>query len=167
MAKLAVTIDDHTYDVELTLSPQCSDGCIVTVNGNRIPLIIPELGNPLREVEWLIVDGRPYELSYEENLQWIKAYSGLHRVRIHDHEVAVVPARSSDGRVKAPIPGLITRILASEGEQVKADQPLLVLEAMKMENEIRAPLDGRIESLAVIMGQTVAQNDVLVRITGS
>ncbi len=43
MAKLAVTIDHHTYDVELTLAPQCGEGCYVTVNGQQIPLIIPDL----------------------------------------------------------------------------------------------------------------------------
>ena len=163
MAKLAVTIDDYTYDVELTLAPQCGDGCFITIDGKRMPLIIPDLGKPQAEIEWLIIDGRPYELTVEENLQWIKAFSGLHRVKIHDHEAAVVPPRSSDGRVKAPIPGLITRILVNEGDRVKLDQPLLVLEAMKMENEIRAPLDGRIESVAVMNGQTVAQNDLLIR----
>lgn len=165
MAKLAVTIDDYTYDVELTLSPKCSDGCNVTINGKQMALVVPDFDKPMMEIEWVIVDGRPYEFSAEENLQWIKAYSGLHQVKIHDHGAAVVPLRSSDGRVKAPIPGLITRILVDEGQEVKADQPLLVLEAMKMENEIRAPLSGRVESLAVENGQTVAQNDVLVRIS--
>ncbi|MDX1416881.1 MAG: biotin/lipoyl-containing protein [Candidatus Promineifilaceae bacterium] len=164
MAKLAVTIDDQTYDIELSLSPQCGAVCFVTIDGTRIPITVPDLENPALELEWIIVDGRPYELTVEENLQWIKAYSGLHRVKIHDHEAAVVPIRSSDGRVKAPIPGLITQILVEEGQEVTLDQPLLVLEAMKMENEIRAPLDGHIETLSVEQGQTVAQNDILVSI---
>jgi biotin carboxyl carrier protein len=164
MAKLAVTIDDHTYNIELTLAPKCSNGCKVKVNGEEMPLAIPDPGSPLWEVEWIIVDGRPYELTFEENLQWIKAYSGLHRVKIHDHAAKVITTRSSDGRVKAPIPGLITRILIKEGERIKVGQPILVLEAMKMENEIRAPLDGQIESFAVEIGQTVAQNDLLARI---
>jgi biotin carboxyl carrier protein len=82
-------------------------------------------------------------------------------VQIHDQETRVRRTVSGDGRIKAPIPGLITRILVREGQAVKANQTLFMLEAMKMENEIRAPFDGMIRSLSVIPGQTVAQNDVL------
>ena len=167
MAKLAVTLDNDIDDIQLTLASHCTNGCQVTVNGKEISLVVPEPGHPLWEVEWIIVDGRPYELTFAENLQWVKAFSGLHQVQIHDLEAVEVLPRSSDGRIKAPIPGLITRILVQEGELVQVDQPLLVLEAMKMENEIRAQLDGRIESLAVVTGQTVAQNDLLVRIARS
>jgi biotin carboxyl carrier protein len=66
--------------------------------------------------------------------------------------------------VKAPIPGLVTRILAEAGEKVQAGQTLLILEAMKMENEIRAPFDGVLRSIPVSAGQTVARNQVLAEV---
>jgi biotin carboxyl carrier protein len=112
----------------------------------------------------MIIDERPYELTVVEKLHWVKAYSGLHRVQILDSEAKVARPTSGDGRVKAPIPGLITRILAEEGDRVHAEQTLFVLEAMKMENEIRAPFDGVVKSLSVSTNQVVAQNDVLAEI---
>ena len=71
---------------------------------------------------------------------------------------------SGDGRVKAPIPGLISRVLVEPGATVSAGQPLVVLEAMKMENEIRAPFDGVVSALSVSVGQTVLGNQVLAEV---
>lgn len=55
----------------------------------------------------------------------------------------------SDGRVKSPIPGLVAHIRVQVGDRVEAGQPILVLEAMKMENEIRAPVKGVVTAVHV------------------
>ena len=68
------------------------------------------------------------------------------------------------GAVKAPLPGSILEIQVKEGESVKAGNVLLILEAMKMENEIVAPIDGVIKSIYVKAGDTVNTNDLLVSI---
>ena len=65
--------------------------------------------------------------------------------------------------VKAAIPGRVLRILVKPGDEVTAKQPLLVLEAMKMENDVRATRDGTIRSVEVAAGQAVGAGDVLVR----
>ena len=65
-------------------------------------------------------------------------------------------------RVLSVMPGVVTRILVAEGESVEEDQPLLILEAMKMENEIRSPRSGTIAHLAVSTGTTVASGELLV-----
>jgi biotin carboxyl carrier protein len=59
------------------------------------------------------------------------------------------------GMIKALMPGRVTRIAVSEGDAVKKGTGLLILEAMKMENEIQAPADGTIERIFVTPGQTV------------
>ncbi len=69
--------------------------------------------------------------------------------------------KSSD--VKAPIPGRVLRVLVQPGETVEAGKPLLVLEAMKMENEVRAPRDGTIASIEVAAGQAVGAGELLAR----
>jgi len=69
--------------------------------------------------------------------------------------------KSSD--VKAAIPGRVLRILVKPGDVVTAKQPLLVLEAMKMENDVRSTRDGTIRSVEVVAGQAVGAGDVLVR----
>ena len=67
--------------------------------------------------------------------------------------------------VSAPMPGKILRILVKEGEQVKTGQGLLVLEAMKMENEIPSPKDGIIKSILIKEGDTVDTGQPLIEIT--
>ena len=64
-------------------------------------------------------------------------------------------------QVTAPMPGKIVRVLAAAGDQVVAGQGLLVIEAMKMQNEIRAPKSGRIEKLLVREGQAVNSGEIL------
>src|SRR5688572_14024737 len=71
-------------------------------------------------------------------------------------------AQSGDTEVKAPIPGLISKVLVAEGDKVKKDQPILTLDAMKLENEIAAPKDGTIKSISVKPGAKVDKGQVLV-----
>lgn len=66
--------------------------------------------------------------------------------------------------VKAPIPGDVLSILVKVGDEVKKNQVLLMLEAMKMENEIVAPVDGKIVSLEVSKGDSVISGQVLLQI---
>ena len=75
------------------------------------------------------------------------------------------PKRDAGGReVIAPLPGLIREVLVSEGDQVKKGQKIMVLEAMKMENEINADSDGTITSLLVAKGDSVQGGDPLATI---
>jgi len=164
MSRLTVELDGQSYNVELILTPHCDPSCMVTINGQEVSIIVPNSGSPFTDLDWMIIDERPYEISFDSQLHWLRAFSGLHRLNIEDREAKATRPRSSDGRVKAPIPGLITRIMVAEGDIVKAEQPLLILEAMKMENEIRAPFDGRVEQINIAHGQSVVMNDVLAEI---
>jgi biotin carboxyl carrier protein len=65
-------------------------------------------------------------------------------------------------RVVAPMPGKVVRILVKPGDEVKARQGLVVVEAMKMENELRAARDGRVRDVAVSEGQSVDAGAVLL-----
>ena len=164
MSSLNVTIDGHQYKVELNLSARGGEVYEVTIAGETMPVILPRPNDPIADVEWLIIDGQPYEIIFDANLQWIKAYDGAHTVEVRDQNQRVARPRSGDGRVKAPIPGLVTRILVEPGAAVTAGQTLVVLEAMKMENEIRAPFDGMVSSVPATTGQTVVRNQVLVEV---
>jgi biotin carboxyl carrier protein len=64
-------------------------------------------------------------------------------------------------QVTAPMPGKVVRVLVSEGDAVEAGQGLLVVEAMKMQNEIRSPKNGRVEKLLAKEGLAVNAGDVL------
>ena len=65
-------------------------------------------------------------------------------------------------RVTAPMPGKVVRVLVKPGDDVKARQGLVVVEAMKMENELRAARDGRVRDVAVAEGQSVDAGAVLL-----
>ncbi len=64
--------------------------------------------------------------------------------------------------IKAPMPGLILDIKVQVGDEVKKDDPLLILEAMKMENILKSPGDGKIKSVKVRQGDNVVKNQLLI-----
>ena len=83
----------------------------------------------------------------------------------HARLAAVAGARGASHahvELKAPMPGLLVRVLCEVGEEVQAGQPLAVLQAMKMENELALPRGGKVASVQAQAGQTVEQNQVLV-----
>jgi biotin carboxyl carrier protein len=65
-------------------------------------------------------------------------------------------------RVAAPMPGRVVRVLVAAGDQVEARQPVVVVEAMKMENELRSPKSGRVKTVTVAAGTSVEAGRVLV-----
>ncbi|MBV9893521.1 MAG: biotin/lipoyl-binding protein [Chloroflexi bacterium] len=83
----------------------------------------------------------------------------------HARLASVVGARSGAHahlELKAPMPGLLVRLLCAVGDEVEPAQPLAVLQAMKMENELSLPRHGRVTAVNVTAGQTVEQGQVLV-----
>ena len=78
--------------------------------------------------------------------------------------VAAKPAEVGSGSVVAPMPGTILKVLKATGDAVKAGEVVLILEAMKMENEITAPVDGTVGSLNLTEGSTVAGGDLLFEV---
>ncbi len=68
-----------------------------------------------------------------------------------------IPGKAGDGpqHLKAPMPGKVVRVLVKAGDLVRPRQPLVVIEAMKMENELRAVSDGVVSELHVVEGQSV------------
>lgn len=72
------------------------------------------------------------------------------------------PTTPSLGGITAPLPGDVVEILVNPGDEVKAGQVICVLEAMKMRNSVRTPRDGKIASVEVSVGQSVAHGAALV-----
>jgi acetyl/propionyl-CoA carboxylase alpha subunit len=164
MQKLSVTIDKQVYEIEASVFPQNESEFSVWVNGELLTVNIPDIEAPFAKQEWFVVNGRPYEITFHKNLDWIKGFGGLHRLEVRDEEALIAKPVSSDGRIKAPIPGIITRVMVEKGQEVERGEPLLILEAMKMENEIRAPKTGIVQTLPVSEGQAVLREQVLAEI---
>jgi len=64
--------------------------------------------------------------------------------------------------LKSPMPGLIKKVHIKVGDEIKKGEPLLVLEAMKMENILKAPVDVKVSQIKVVEGNTVEKNQILV-----
>lgn len=164
MHTIAVTIGGHDFEVTIRQTSSIGDRFTAQVDGMEWDVIVPDNGQ-LGPIEWTIVGDRPYEILYDDDLQTLRVYSGKHHVKVRDTRSTLIRPESGDGRVKAPIPGLIDRILVVKGQQVTAGDPMIVLEAMKMENEIRAPRSGVVTSVRVKPGDSVVRNTILAEVS--
>lgn len=79
---------------------------------------------------------------------------------------AAPAAGSASAKLSAPLPGNITKILVKEGDKVKKGDTIIIMEAMKMENNITAEADCTIQAIKCQVGQTVNQGDVLAELSG-
>jgi biotin carboxyl carrier protein len=161
MIKVNVTVDGKAFEVDLLTLSGAENAVAVTCNGEALDVAVPRVATP-DQMEWIIVNGRPYEIAIDPSLRWIKAFDGMHRVEVSDRSASVARPSSGDGRVKAPIPGLVTRVLVAKGDAVEAGQSLLLLEAMKMENDISILRGGAVKEIRVQVGQKVNLGDVLL-----
>ena len=115
----------------------------------------------------LLIGGKSYRVVLDADPADPALHIGAQRVpyRIDDPRSARSRRRQakSDGPVslKASMPGRVVRLLVEKGAAVAAHQGVLVIEAMKMQNEITAPKEGRVADLRVAAGDTVAAGDVL------
>jgi acetyl/propionyl-CoA carboxylase alpha subunit len=164
MSKLTIRIDGRTYEVELNPLPMNGSGISVSIAGKIVHVQTNDSGTPAGGMEWFMIDGRAVEVSIDSDFNWIETRRGTFPLKIQDQSSFVSSLQNGDGRVKAPIPGQVTQLLVQVGEQVTVGQPLLILEAMKMENEIRSPRSGKILTINVVQGQSVSLNELLFEI---
>lgn len=164
MPRFAIRVADHEFSVELAGQPE-SGQLEVRLDEQNVVVRLPPAGEPLEAPGWLVIDNRPCELELDPELHWIATGSERRRLDVRDLETVVVRAIKGNGRVKAPIPGQITRLFVARGETVEADQPLCVLEAMKMENEVRAPQAGIVSELPIEVGHIVRRGQLLAEIS--
>lgn len=116
----------------------------------------------------LVADGRVYEIRREQIGSMTRLHVGRREylVEVRDPRALVGRKRSGAGdsgpkKVVASMPGRVLRVVAAEKATIEAGQPILVLEAMKMQNEIASPKTGVIQKLFVVEGGRVNAGDVL------
>ena len=141
----------------------------VRVDGDRISANCPEPAGP--NVYSFLVDGASHTILAERagSGVWDLQLRGRrHRVEVVDERTKVMREMSPAGPdldgpvpVRAPMPGLVVKVKVEKGELVEVGRGLLVVEAMKMENSLTAPVGGRIGTIHVVAGQTVEKDEVL------
>jgi biotin carboxyl carrier protein len=121
----------------------------------------------------LIVDGRSHEsYIYQGDDNWqVLLHGRLYPVTVEDEREKRLRAAAGGGvaetgeyHLRAPMPGLVVTITVAEGEEVKRGQVILILESMKMQNELKSPRDGVIGRIRVKPGETVEQKQTLLSV---
>ena len=148
------------------------DGCAAMVDGttHRVTILAAGphtsiAGGAVVEALALEIDGRPWRaLVARERARLLVSVAG----RVFAFETGEAAAGGHEtvgsGTVTAPMPGKIVSVLVAEGDAVVVGQPLVVLEAMKMETTLAAEVAGRVRAVRAVAGATVAAGDVLVEI---
>jgi biotin carboxyl carrier protein len=165
--KYVVLFDGQTLEVEV-------DGDRVRVDGESYQAFLTSIpGTPLRQ---LLLDGRPLTLSVEAlgRGRWALTPRGERwELEVLDERTRHIRTlagagdqRRPAGVLKAPMPGLVVRVQVELGQRVSVGTPLVVLEAMKMENELKASASAVVKALRVGAGDTVEKGQVLVEFEG-
>jgi len=161
--KYVATLNDKTFTIEIN-------------HENRILFEGVERAVDFRLIDQqhvysLLLDTASYEALVEEREgeYWVFLRGYLFAVRVEDERERRLREASGERHgpagevaVKAPMPGLIVAVPVQEGQPVRKGEKLVLLESMKMQNELRAPRDGTVKSIRVKPGQSVEQNQILV-----
>lgn len=156
-------VGDRSFDLSF-------EGGHVVIDGERFPYSFEMLRDGYAS---LIVDGTSVPVAVDVVGEGrIEVTLGGQRttVEVKDERDLLVDAfgladeAAGGGAVKAPMPGLVLDVLVAEGDEVTAEQGVLVLEAMKMENELTAPSGGVVTAIHVAEGEAVDKNELLISI---
>lgn len=129
----------------------------VIVNGSEFAVKLLQRQGSL--VEFSVAD-EVYRVDVQQCIELSEKFSGQAAAT---GSVSQVRSRG-DGSVTAPMPGIIVSLPVRDGQPVKSGDTVAVIEAMKMENNIRAPRDGKVQGIAVTGGQEVNNGTVLMTI---
>jgi biotin carboxyl carrier protein len=164
--KYATTINDKTYLIEI------NDDRRILVDGVEHPVDFNTVsGQPVYS---LILDGHSYEAYVQETEEgWQVLLRGdLYTVNVEDEREkrlraaagANLGSGSGEFNLKAPMPGLIVAVSVTEGQAVQKGDILIILESMKMQNELKCPRDGTVTRVKVKARDSVEHNQVLVTV---
>ena len=135
-----------------------------TINGNQYEVTIGDIEGTVATVN---VNGEEYKVEWEPEAEPEKKKPVLGKPAAaaaadSSAETASAANVNTNNAVKAPLPGVITSIEVAVGDEVKAGDTVLVLEAMKMANNIEAEKAGKVAAILVKPGQSVMEDDALV-----
>ena len=137
----------------------------VTMHGETYHIRVTGVGHKANEQRpfFVTVDGVPEQVLVETLTEVVPTEIGLADAQ----RVTKAPKRpkaTKEGHVTSSMPGTIVDVMVKAGDLVKAGDPVLVIEAMKMENEVPAPVAGKIKKVHVAKGDSVTPDEALVEI---
>ena len=163
--KYITTVGDKEYLVEIL------DERHISINGKIYQVDFESVsGQPVYS---LIVDGKSHESYVQQgDDNWQVLLRGrLYPVTVEDEREKRLRAAAGSGvaesgefHLKAPMPGLVVAIPVEEGQLIKKGQVILILESMKMQNELKSPRDGTMGRIRVRVGESVEQKQTMLSV---
>ncbi len=137
-----------------------------TINGNQYETEVLSVEENIAEIE---VNGTLYKVEVDKSMKTTKTPKLVRQVAVPSTDIHPSVAKTSSpagpkgaGAIKSPLPGVILEVFVREGDEVKMGQKLLMLEAMKMENNIEADKAGKVVQILKGKGDSVMEGDVLI-----
>ncbi len=164
--KYQTIVNGETFEIEIN-----EDGRIL-VNNEERAINFQELSHG--EMYSLLLDHLSYEAVVDErdDLYHVLMAGDMFEVKVTDERSRRLASAfmafgdiSGELVIRAPMPGLIVRVPVVEGQPVSKGETVIILESMKMENELKAPRDGVVHRVNVAAGESVEQNKVLLSIS--
>jgi biotin carboxyl carrier protein len=163
--KYITTLGDREYTIEIV------DDDKIIVDGTTYEVDFESIsGQPVFS---LLVDGNSHEAYvYPDEEQWEVLYQGiLYHVLVEDEREKRLrssfgsgPSPTGEYYLKAPMPGLVVSILVEDGQAIAQGDVLVILESMKMQNELKSPRDGKISRVRVQEGDNVERKQTLLSV---
>lgn len=163
-----ISVDGRTHRVVVRRETELPNGGLYYISVDGGPERKVDAARPVPDVLALLIDDASWEAGlvptdegYDVELMGIR-----HTMSIADPKKKALrlAGGASASAVTTAMPGRVVRVLVAEGEQVKKGQPIVVVEAMKMENELKAPHDGAVRRVLVKEGALVESKAVLVEL---
>lgn len=164
--KYIATVDEREYIIEILNEKQ------ITIDGVTHDIDFEPLSE--QPVFSLLIDGKSFEgliLSTEEGWQ-VLLQGSLHTIQVEDERERRLRAAAGEGQVqeteyhlKAPMPGLVISIPIEDGTQVAQGDVLVILESMKMQNELKSPRDGVVSRIRVAPGDSVDPKQIILTVS--
>ena len=160
--KYVAVISSQTYEIEID-----NDGRIL-VNGEARDVDFLNLGGSLYSI---ITENKSLEavIDDDEGKIAVMMDGQLFEAQVLDERAMLMAQRrgglaTTSGDVHAPMPGLIALVAVEKGQSVEKNQTLVILESMKMQNELKSPIAGSVRAVHVAADQTVDKNALLVEV---
>ncbi|UCG93114.1 MAG: biotin/lipoyl-binding protein [candidate division WOR-3 bacterium] len=157
-----VKIDDKEFKIDIKRE---GGKFIVFLDNKEIPIEVVRSDTASQFT--LIIDKKPHDVVFDaDNL--VSVDGEEFSTEVYDEQVQKLLKKTpqvgekKELTVTAPMPGLVIEVEVAEGDVVKAGQGLVIVEAMKMQNEMKSPGDGVVKKILVQKGQAVNSRDVLV-----
>lgn len=173
--KVITTINEETYDVELKVDPEREGRFIATLGGRDVALELIEaktdsltlaVDNQVGFYEFHKLKGRINEVMHGNRLYSLRLLNPQQDAleKLLEEFGAGLGGTATETKITAPMPGKILGVSVAAGERIELGQVVLVLEAMKMENEISSTVEGVVKELRIKVGDTVNTGDVLLEV---